>query len=213
MAKQSKTRKQAKQPNKKVSKVVTARKSSTKKRSGKSPVDQIGSAETIEQVYKQAIGLYESALDSLRNKNFSKASEQFQEIIDRFPEEHELHDRCHLYIRVSQRGSNPLVVPHTFDELILAATIKINAGDQKEALRYLEQAMEQDPNNDEVHYITALALAASGDITAVGYLQRAIELNSDNRFLARQETGFELLQEDDAFQRALEMPIAPPTGE
>jgi predicted Zn-dependent protease len=183
----------------------------TKKQKNRKQLNE--SAKTVQAVYQQAIGVYESALDSLQNKNFSKAHEQFQEIIDRFPEEHELRDRCYLYLRVCQRASNVPVSPKTFDEYIFAATIKINAGNQKEALRHLEQAMAQNPNSDEVHYITALALAASGDITAIDYLQRAIDLNSDNRFLARQETGFELLQENDDFQKVLELPITPSTGE
>ena len=69
-----------------------------------------------------------------------------------------------------------------------AATLALNAGQQEEALRHLELAVNREPDSDHVQYMLALARAAGGENhIAVSHLQRAIELNPDNRFLARQE--------------------------
>ena len=67
--------------------------------------------------------------------------------------------------------------------------------------------MAQEPDSEQVHYMMAVARAAAGDgTTAVTHLSRAIELNPDNRFLARHEPTFEMLQEDEAFQQILLSP-------
>ena len=45
---------------------------------------------------------------------------------------------------------------------------------------------------------------------AATHLLRAIDLNADNRFLARNEPSFHRLRDDDAVQKALESPAAAP---
>ena len=67
--------------------------------------------------------------------------------------------------------------------------------------------MTRDPDSEQVHYMLAVARAASGDKpTAVTHLHRAIELNPDNRFLARHEPSFEELEEDEAFRQMVATP-------
>ena len=63
----------------------------------------------------------------------------------------------------------------------------------------------------------AVARAEAGDgPAAVVNLLRAIELNPDNRFLARTEPSFERLREDDAVREALmtpgDAPVEPESG-
>ena len=53
-----------------------------------------------------------------------------------------------------------------------------------------------------MQYLLAVTKAVAGEhSTAVIHLQRAIELNPDNRFLARNEPSFETLQDEDSFQK------------
>ena len=140
--------------------------------------------------------MYERALEALQRRDLAVAAARFQQVIDQFPEERELHERCRLYLQVCERQSKPPPAPETLEERIFAATLALNAGAQDEALQHLEAAMTQDPDSDQVQYMLALARAASGEpSTAVSHLKRAIELNPDNRFLARQEPSFEPLQE------------------
>ena len=192
-----------------IRKPATRRKPAAKKKakvSAKHPV----TAEAISQSYLEALGAYEQALDALQRRDLADAAKRFQQVIDLFPEERELHERSRLYLRVCERESKPPPVPETVEEQILAATLALNAGAHDQALQLLETAMKQDPDSGDVQYMLAVALAANGNTTAVGHLQRAVELNPDNRFLARQEPSFQPLQEDEAFQRALQVPPTPP---
>ena len=208
MAKQPKARKRAAD-----SKSTGRRRAPAKtaKATQKRPAAQNAAAEARRRSYLEAVGLYEQALEALQRRDLTAAAGRFQQVINRFPEERELHARCRLYLQVCERESKPPPAPETFEEQIFAATLALNAGAQDEALQHLEAAMTQDPDSDQVQYMLAVARAASGETsTAVSHLKRAIELNPDNRFLARQEPSFEPLQEDAAFQQAVETP--PPTG-
>ena len=221
MAKQPKARKRAADSKStgrphaqaKTAKATQKRRAATRKRKRESSATQNAAADARRQSYLEAVGLYEQALEALQRRDLTAAAGRFQQVIDQFPEERELHERCRLYLKVCERESKPPPAPETFEEQIFAATLALNAGAHDEALQHLEVAMTQDPNSDQVQYMLAVARAASGEpSTAVAHLKRAIELNPDNRFLARQEPSFEPLQEDAAFQQAVETPPAPPTG-
>ena len=221
MAKQPKTRKRAanskstgrRRAPAKTAKAAQKRPAAARKKKRAASATQNAAAETRRQSYLEAVGLYERALEALQRRDLTAAAARFQQVIDQFPEERELHERSRLYLQVCERRSKPPPAPETLEEQIFAATLALNAGAQDEALQHLEAAMTQEPDSDQVQYMLAVARAASGEpSTAVSHLQRAIELNPDNRFLARQEPSFEPLQEDAAFQRAVRTPPAPPTS-
>ena len=66
-------------------------------------------------------------------------------------------------------------------------------------------------NREEIQYMLAVVHATSGNKeAAVDYLRQAIELNPDNRFLARHEASFEAFQEDDVVQQMLASPSDEP---
>ena len=88
-----------------------------------------------------------------------------------------------------------------------AATLALNEGSEQEALQHLEAALVEAPDSEQVQYMLAVARAAAGDrSTAVTHLHRAIELNPDNRFLARHEASFEALHDHEAFRQMLAAP-------
>ena len=220
MAKQPKTRKRVgtskstgrRRAPAKTAKAAQKRPAAPRKKKRAASTTQNTAAATKRQSYLEAVGLYERALEALQRRDLSAAAARFQQVIDQFPEERELHERSRLYLQVCERQSKPPPAPETLEEQIFAATLALNAGAEDEALQHLEAAMTQEPDSDQVQYMLAVARAASGEpSTAVSHLQRAIELNPDNRFLARQEPGFEPLQENAAFQRAVRTPPSPPT--
>ena len=221
MAKQPKTRKRAvnskstgrRRAPAKTAKAAQKRPAAARKKKRVASATQNAAAETRRQSYLEAVGLYERALEALQRRDLTAAAARFQQVIDQFPEERELHERSRLYLQVCERRSKPPPAPETLEEQIFAATLALNAGAQDEALQHLEAAMTQEPDSDQVQYMLAVARAASGEPSAaVSHLQRAIELNPDNRFLARQEPSFEPLQENAAFQRAVRTPPSPPTS-
>ena len=158
--------------------------------------------------YLAAVRLYEQALEALQRRSFQKAAANFRQLIEEFPEERELHERCQLYLKVCERESEPPAAPpQTLEERVYAATLALNAGARDEALRHLAAAGEQDPASDHVQYMLAVARALGGETdAAVEHLRRAIELNSDNRLLAIQEPDFDPLRSEAVFQNV----VAPP---
>ena len=158
--------------------------------------------------YYEAIAIYETGVRALQRHDYDKAADQFRQIIDRYPEERELHERSVLYLRVCERETARRPSgPQTVQERVYAATVALNAGDSTTALDHLRRALADSPDSDHAHYIMAVALTSFGQSTeAVGHLRRSIELNPDNRALARQDPDLDDLRDLDGFREAVEIP-------
>jgi len=160
--------------------------------------------------YYEAIALYESGLEELQRHDYKAAAAAFKSVLDRYPEERELHERARLYLRVCERESaRRPVTPQTPQERVYAATVALNAGDHTGALDHLRRALEEAPDNDHAHYMMSVALSSRGQSEdALEHLRQAIELNPDNRALARQDPDLEGLREHEAFREVLETTAA-----
>jgi tetratricopeptide (TPR) repeat protein len=159
----------------------------------------------------EAVATYERGVAALQRREFALAAERFREVLERYPEERELHERARLYLRVCERQleRREPAVPQTPEERIFAATLAINAGRDDEAFEHLTRAVSEDPANGSGHYMLAIVLARRGDTSqALEHLKRAIELDPEHRALARREADFDTLRGDEAF-RALVEPAAP----
>jgi tetratricopeptide (TPR) repeat protein len=160
--------------------------------------------------YYEAIAIYETGVRALQRHDYGKAADQFRQIIERYPEERELHERSVLYLRVCERETARRPAgPQTVQERVYAATVALNAGDPTTALDHLKRALADSPDSDHAHYIMAVALASYGQSTeALGHLRRSIELNPDNRSLAKQDPDLDDVREMDGFREALDVPSA-----
>ena len=166
-------------------------------------------AQAQQEAYQQALGRYEQAMAALQHRQFETAAALFGQVIDEFPAERELHERSRRHLQICQRESQEAPTPETLDERVYAATLALNAGLHDEALQHLDAAQRQSPDNDRVQYMLALARADGGDLKAAGtHLLRALELNPENRYLARHEPSLEPLREDETIQEALRTPPA-----
>ena len=175
------------------------------------PAAAARAAEARRKKHLRAIELYERAMEALQRRDLGVAATRFQKVIREFPEERELHERSRRYLEVCERHRAPAPAPKTIEERVYAATLAVNAGSQQEALQHLEAALAEAPDSEQVQYMLAVALAAAGDASvAVTHLHRAIELNPDNRFLARHESSFDVLNDHEAFQQLL---ASPPSDE
>jgi tetratricopeptide (TPR) repeat protein len=161
-----------------------------------------------------AVALYETGLEALQRHAFDAAAATFQEVLDRYPEEREIHERARLYLKVCERQAltrpDP---PRTVEEELLSATVALNAGDFDDALSHLGRVEAEDPENDHAQYMMAVIAVARGQLPrSLDHLRRAIELNPENRGLARQDTDLEPLRADESFRALVEpVPGAPPT--
>jgi tetratricopeptide (TPR) repeat protein len=158
--------------------------------------------------YYEAIAIYESGVRALQRHDYEKAADQFRDVIERYPQERELHERSVLYLRVCERETARRPAgPQTPQERVYAATVALNAGDATTALDHLRRALTDSPDSDHAHYIMAVALASHGQSTdALEHLRRSIELNPENRALARQDPDLEDVRDLDGFRETLENP-------
>jgi Tfp pilus assembly protein PilF len=160
--------------------------------------------------YYEAIAIYETGVRALQRHDFEKAADQFRQVIQRYPDERELHERSVLYLRVCERETaRRPTSPQTPQERVYAATMALNAGDPSAALDHLQRALSDAPDSDHAHYIMAVTLASQGQSTrALDHLKRSIELNPDNRALARQDPDLEDVRELDGFRGVIDAPAS-----
>jgi tetratricopeptide (TPR) repeat protein len=155
---------------------------------------------------------FERGFRALQAREFGEAARVLGSIIERFPDEKELHERARVYIAICERQSDSRrsQVPRTIEERMNAATVAINRGAFADALGYLRSVKSEDAENDLVHYMMAVAHAGLGDAdAAIPHLHEAIELNPENRFLAVQDTDLDPIRAHTAFVALLDAPPTP----
>jgi tetratricopeptide (TPR) repeat protein len=157
----------------------------------------------------EAVALYEQGVAALQAHEYSRASSLLRSVLSRFPEERELHERVRLYLNVCERHMAPRAAsPTTPEERVFAATLAVNAGNYDEALEHLRTASSEAPEHDHALYMLASVLALRDQMDeAVPLLLRAIELNPDNRSLARHDPDLEVLRQFDTVRLALEATV------
>jgi tetratricopeptide (TPR) repeat protein len=158
--------------------------------------------------YYEALAMYESGVRALQRHDYQGAATQFRSIIERYPEERELQERSHLYLRVCERETaRQPPTPQTPQERVYAATVALNAGDTSTALDHLRRALADSPDSDHAHYIMSVALASRGESRrALEHLRQAITLNPENRALARQDPDLESVRDADEFRELVDAP-------
>jgi tetratricopeptide (TPR) repeat protein len=132
-------------------------------------------------------------------------------VLSTYPEERELHERARLYLNVCERHMTPRAQsPSTPEERVFAATLALNVGNYEEALDHLRAANAEAPEHDHALYMLAAVLTLRDQVEpAVPLLLRAIELNPDNRTLARHDPDLEPLRHYESVRAALEGAVVP----
>jgi Tfp pilus assembly protein PilF len=155
--------------------------------------------------HEQAVRAYERGVEALQQRDFGRAGELLQSVLDRFPDEKELHERVRLYLNVCRRQADPPDrTPRTVEERIYAATLAVNAGAHDTARAELLAALQAEANNGNVHYMLAVVHALCGSFAeSATHLQRSIEINPENRFLALRDEDLAALREADPGFRSL----------
>ncbi len=156
--------------------------------------------------YLEALAQYERGVQALQGKNYRLAADLLQSVLDRYPDERELHERVRLYLKVCERQTGtPPPSPRTAEERLYAATLALNAGGYDEALAHLQAVDTDDPANDHAQYMLAVVNALQGrPERALAHLRRAIDLNPENRAFARQDPDLDPLRGHEAFRLAVE---------
>jgi tetratricopeptide (TPR) repeat protein len=160
--------------------------------------------------YPDAVSAYERGIAALQRRAYQTAADAFRDLMARFPEERELQERAQVYLRVCERELAAAAAPKTTEERLVAATVALNAGQHDRTLTLLDEVLRDDPKSDLAEYMAAVVHCAKGEPeAAIARLQRAIELNPDNRNLARQDSDLDSLHSLDAFKALVEVPATP----
>lgn len=160
--------------------------------------------------YPDAVSAYERGIAALQRRDYQAAANAFRDLMARFPEERELQERAQVYLRVCERELAAAAAPRTTEERIVAATVALNSGDHARTLGLLDEVLRDDPKSDLAEYMAAVVLCAKGEPeAALGRLQRAIELNPENRTLARQDNDLETLHGLEGYKHLVEIPATP----
>lgn len=153
----------------------------------------------------EAVALYEQGVAAMQAHEFARASSALRAVIAGYPSERDLHDRVRLYLNVCDRHMTPRAAsPSTPEERVFAATLAVNTGNLDSALDHLRAASAESPSDDHALYMLATVLAMLGHTDdAIPPLLRAIELNPDNRSMARHDPDLEPLRQYDKVRAAL----------
>ncbi len=193
-------------------KSTPARKKRQSKRSAAVPEvspEEQAAVDAKQARHQDALGVYERGLAAVQRRDFPKAVAAFQKLLDGHPEARELQERSRLYLRVCERETAQPVPPESPEELVYAATLALNNGALDESLSHLQQAVEQDADDERAHYMLAVVYAQTNrpDL-ATTHLAKAVELEPENRTLARHEADFETLRKNAPVRKLLERPPA-----
>jgi tetratricopeptide (TPR) repeat protein len=156
-----------------------------------------------------ALDSFEKAVKALGKRDYQKALELFDLVIQQHPNERDVAERARTYRRVCERAldTRPAFKPKGFEELMAWGVFLHNRGEHSDAVRFLRQATEQAPGNADARYCLAAAAAQAGDAQAsLDALERAIALAPDTRAQARFDVDFEALRDDDRFAMLLQAP-------
>ena len=152
--------------------------------------------------FTQALEIYERAVKALGKKDYERALEHFDNLLENHPEERDLLERARAYHTVCERAleKKPSFRPKGFEDLLNYGVFLHNRGEYGEAIKVLQQAAEIHPKNEHVLYCLAAASARAGDAAgAMKALRSAIGVNGANRAQARSDSDFDSIREEPEF--------------
>jgi tetratricopeptide (TPR) repeat protein len=161
-------------------------------------------APVIDRRSQQALDLFERAAKALGKRDWEKAKDLLDNLIESHPDQRDLLERARSYRTVCERALSearrPPFRPKGFDDLLNHGVFLHNRGEFEEALKVLRQAAEIHPKNEHVLYCLAATSARAGDAAAaLKALRSAIAVSPANRAQARGDSDFDPIREDEEF--------------
>lgn len=152
----------------------------------------------------QAMKVYEEAMRHFNKQSFRRAKEIFEKVVAGPSRELAERARVHLAICEQRLQRSAPVHLRSADDHYHYAVSQINLARYDEARAHLEKARRQAPKADYIYYALASVAALSGEAEdAFTYLTQAIKLRPENRYHARNDSDFRLLEDDPRLQDLL----------
>jgi len=159
--------------------------------------------------YQQAMERFEKALKAFGRKDFERAGALLDSLIADHEDHLDLVERARAYRAMCDRAKGRPPRPRSFEELLNYGVVLHNRGEYEGAIRYLRQAVEKHPRNENALYCLAAAQSRAGEVgAALKTLRSAIHANPASRTQARQDADFQPLRGEGEFQAL----VAPTLG-
>jgi len=160
--------------------------------------------------HELAVEVFERGFQALQQRQFGRAAELLNRVVNAYPDEKELQERARVYISICERQRNSLEPsPRSLEERLNAATVAINRGAYADGLALLRKLEADYRDNDYIQYLLCVAYNLLNDAPhALEHLRRAVALNHENRYLATQDADLDPLRQSPGFADALDTPAA-----
>lgn len=148
---------------------------------------------------KQAREQYEQGVSCLSQHKYERAIGYFEKVLA--GPVAELSERARVHMNTcEQRREKKAPTLKSAEDLYNYAVAQINSGNLADAEEHLTRALKLAPNAGHLHYARAAVLSLRADVEgALAGLRKSIELDVQNRYLARNDSDFNNLCEDPRF--------------
>jgi tetratricopeptide (TPR) repeat protein len=165
---------------------------------------QRGGVEMVDPRVQAQMKIYDEALVLFHQQKFQKAKQELEKVLE--GPSKELADRARMHLKIAEQRMKPTHAqnPKTAEEHYQRGVAMMNLGRWDEARESLDKARKLAAKADHIVYALAALDCLTGEAdAAMGNLKIAIELNSANRYHARNDEDFAFLQEDPRFTELL----------
>ncbi|MBI2956826.1 MAG: tetratricopeptide repeat protein [Acidobacteria bacterium] len=148
--------------------------------------------------------LYAEAMKHFNKQKFRRAKEILEKVVA--GPSRELVERARVHLTICEQRLQRAAPVHlrSADDHYYYAVSQINLGNYEEARGHLEKARKLAPKADYIHYALASVAALTGETDeALDSLAQAIKLRPENRYHARNDADFRLLEDERRFQQLL----------
>ncbi len=156
--------------------------------------------------YERALRTFTTALEQFHRGAYGDALEALRSLDAISAEEPELAGRARVYAAVCERKlRGEIHEPRTAEDRFHLGVARANEGRLDEALRLIEQAIQEDPRHPGYLYARASVRALQGNAEAAAAdLRKAIELEPRLRYQAANDPDFQLVRDNPRFVDVIE---------
>lgn len=153
--------------------------------------------------FVQAVQSYEAGLKLMQEHKFDRAKALLEKLVS--GPSRELADRAQMHLNTcNQQLSRVGTTFKSAGEHYDYAVALINGGDYEEARNHLDKLLKQQPKADYALYGLAIVDALTNKTEdCLQHLAKAIEINPQNRFQARNDSDFQNMADDPRFTELL----------
>ncbi len=141
----------------------------------------------------EAKKMWEEAIKAFHKREFVKASELFKKFVEQHPKESEMVARAENYISICKRlTEKEEFTPKNYKDFINLGIYHINTKNSKEAIGFLNRALEKSPRDPYAYFLMSIVYSRMGDHSkCFEFLKKAVEKDRYLKVLAHNLGFFE----------------------